>query len=310
MSRRDMKVKWNSWYIMMNWFIDEIKQIFQLYIINENIQDDKINATDWLIFRNIRNFLKSFYRRIKEIENRFATINRIFSVLNYLFDRFDDAMYDFANNDFMKLFFEIEHDKLKKYWNKSISRTFVYVVVLILNFTQKWCYFEKHWNAKSIIKTKISFTKIWNTYNHIFFFTTNFSFSKENESSNFIVWMYRNREHRQTNELNQYFSESLDFNRNLNVIDWWLNQKTRLSTLIRMILNIFNISSMSFESKRIFFSLKHMITTKRISLIFKIIETLKCIKNWMKIDIFIDEKLIVVLILIEKMKKTHKKKRN
>ena len=305
MSVRDMKVKWNSWFVMMNWSIEQIKKALQLYILNENIQNDNISSFEWFLFRDIRNFLKSFQEITKKMKDRLAIINDYLSTLNYLFAHYESATYDFIDNDFMQLSFDVEFKNLQKYWDKNIKKALVYIVVVILNFAQKWSYFEAHWNSLSIVKTKIKITKLWNTYNRTFFATTISQFSEE-RSSDLTFWMYRNHGQKHTDELKQYFIESLNFNKDLNLITWWLNQRTKLSTLTCMILNIFCIPFMSFESKRVFSSLKHMITSKRVSLISKIIETLKCVKHWMKVDIFTNEKLIVVLILNDEMKKIYK----
>ena len=193
MSVRDMKVKWNSWFVMMNWFIEQIKKTLQLYILNENIQNDNINSFEWFLFRNIKNFLKSFQEITKKMKNRFAIINDYLSTLNYLFAHYENATYNFIDNDFMQLFLDVEFKSLQKYWDKNIKKILVYIVVVILNFAQKWNYFETHWNSLSIVETKIKITKLWNTYNRIFFLTIINQFSKK-KSSNLIFWMYRNHE--------------------------------------------------------------------------------------------------------------------
>ena len=70
-----------------------------------------------------------------------------------------------------------------------------------------------------------------------------------------------------------------------------------------MTLNIFCIPSMSFESKRVFSSTKHMIIEKRATLHPNTIEWLECVKNWMRAGIYIDIELIVMLTLLTQVKK-------
>ena len=118
-----------------------------------------------------------------------------------------------------------------------------------------------------------------------------------------MLWMTENREMMSTNELKLYINESIIRN-HIDFIVWWKKQRMRLSTFTRMIMNIFSISTMSFESKRVFSSTKHTIFVERASLKFDTIERLKCCKHWLKIEIYIDTEFIVLITLLKKTKKT------
>ena len=230
------------------------------------------------------------------MEGRLAIINGYLPALDYLLAHYESATYDFIDNDFMQLSFDAGSKSLQKYWDKNTKKAPVYIAAVILDPAQKWSYFEEHWDPLSIVEAKVKITKLWSTYNRTPVATT-VSQSSEERSSGLTFWMYRNHGQRHTDELEQYLIEPLDLNRDLNLITWWLNQRTRLSTLACMVLNIFCISSMSSEPERVFSSLKHMITPKRVSLTPEVIEALECVKHWMRVDIFTDEELTAVLAL-------------
>ena len=304
MLKRNHDIKWNAWYLMIDWSIrkKKIKTTIQSLLVEEtDLSNDYLSSIEWRTLKDIRDFLKSFYQCTKLIENRNATINKSLSVMNFLLNQYVEDLTKFADNDFMKLFIDADWKKLQKYWNKITELTSIYIAAIVLNSTQKWFYFEQHWMFTWIMKTKSKMQKLWRFYNITPVEFMRFLSSKKENASKFMLWMIKNRQMISTNELEQYINEPI-IRDHIDIIAWWRNQRTRLSTLTRMTMNVFSISVMFFESKRVFSSTKHTIIVKRVSLDSETIEWLECCKHWLKTEIYTDTELTALLELLEKMK--------
>ena len=66
-----------------------------------------------------------------------------------------------------------------------------------------------------------------------------------------------------------------------------------------MAINIYFISAMSSEAERVFSEVKRTISNSRDSLKSEIIELLKCLKSWFRLNIFTKEDLYAIIATIE-----------
>ncbi len=93
----------------------------------------------------------------------------------------------------------------------------------------------------------------------------------------------------ENNDINNYFVVSL-IKRNektSNVIEYWKNQETRYSLLVKMTKNVLAISCFDVEVKRLFNLAKNVIIYRRKRLNFQTIETMMMIKynlNYKKLN--------------------------
>jgi hypothetical protein len=116
MPKRDYRVRWNSWFIMLDWSINRIKPFLQFFSGDDpDLSDDILTASDWRTLTSIRNFLEPFYQITKYTEGRHATIDRVLPLLDFLLDRYETGALSHTADDFMKLSIDAGWKKLKEY---------------------------------------------------------------------------------------------------------------------------------------------------------------------------------------------------
>ena len=297
MPKRDHRVRWNSWYIMLDWSIDRIKPFLQSYIGDDpDLSNDILTASDWRTLTSMRDFLQPFFQITKYTEGRNATINRVLPSLDFLLDRYELGALSHTTDDFMKLSIDAGWKKLKEYWNKDVNRASIYIAAIALDPTRKMSYFTAHWQQDWIDQAKQQLQELWRTY-----FNTPTSTRplpdaviEEPEAPEFLRWMNATQPVTAVDELEQYLNEPLVYGR-INIITWWGGQRGRLPMLTRMAMDTFSIPAMSSEPERIFSSTKHIISDERASLKADTVEALECVKHWMQAGIYTDEDLNAVM---------------
>jgi hypothetical protein len=116
MPKRDHRVRWNFWYIMLDWSIDRIKPFLQSFIDDDpDLSDNILTASDWRTLTSIRDFLAPFFQITKYTERRHATINRVLPSLDFLLDRYELGALLHTADNFIKLAIDAGWKKLKKY---------------------------------------------------------------------------------------------------------------------------------------------------------------------------------------------------
>ena len=80
-----------------------------------NLFINLLNTKKWKTLDHIRDFLKTFYNAIKIIEDREAILDRVFSTINFLADRFERAIDKFVYYNIIRKFFYVDLIKLLKY---------------------------------------------------------------------------------------------------------------------------------------------------------------------------------------------------
>ena len=128
------------------------------------------------------------------------------------------------------------------------------------------------------------------------------TFEKTHVITKFMTWIKNDDDLMSLNELKQYVNEFRIQRKSndhiIDVITWWLKQRNKLSTFARMTLNILCISIMSSKTKRVFSSIKHLITNEKAFMHSNTIQTTKCVKYWMKMNIFIDVELTIMMSIL------------
>jgi len=297
MPKRDHRVRWNSWYIMLLWSIDRIKPFLQSFIGDDpDLSDDILTASDWRRLTSMRDFLAPFSQITKYTEGRHATINRVLPSLDFLLDRYELGALSHTEDDFMKLAIDAGWKKLKEYWNKDVDRASIYIAAIALDPTRKMSYFAAHWQLDWIEQARQQLQELWRTY----YYTPTSTRPppeaaiEEAEAPEFLRWMDATQPVTAVDELEQFLNEPLVYG-NINIITWWRGQRDRLPMLTRMAMDTFSIPAMSSEPERIFSSTKHIISDERASLKADTVEALECVKHWMQAGIYTDEDLNAVM---------------
>ena len=156
MPRRDQGTRWNSWYEMIDQALRGIKTpLTELLAEEPALTKDILSPGDWLTLTYVRDFLASFLATTKAIEGRSATLEKVLPSLDFLAERFDDAIIRFEDNPFMSSCLQAGYTKLLNYWNKT-DRAPVYVAAIVLDPTLKYSYFDS-WKPtwQSDIKEKM-----------------------------------------------------------------------------------------------------------------------------------------------------------
>ena len=303
MPKRNHDIRWNAWYLMVDWSIrkEKVKTAIQSLLAEEtDLSNDYLGPIEWRTLGDIRDFLEPFYQCTKLTEGRNATINRSLPVMDFLLDQYVEGLTKFADNDFMKLSIDAGWKKLQKYWNKTTELAPVYIAAIVLDPTQKWSYFEQHWMPTWIMEAKSKMQRLWRSYNTTPVESMRFPSPEEEDAPKFMLWMAKDRQVIPTDELEQYINEPI-IRGHIDIIAWWRDQRTRLPTLTRMAMSVFSIPAMSSEPERVFSSTKHTITVERASLGPETIEWLECCKHWLKAEIYTDTELTALLGLLEEM---------
>ena len=230
------------------------------------------------------------------------------SVFDFLMFRHETKFILYEFQSFMIISINSNYKKFEKYWNKIIVKISIYIIAIILNFNQKWNYFVD-WNENDKNKIKRLLQRLWFLYNMNYSNQIKISISITFEKIiakilkvfAFKRWMKKSLFNTKSqNELKQYLNESR-CNESKSILSWWKLQRKRFSVFTQLIINIFIIFNINFESKRIFSEVKHIVNKEKYSLHANIIETLKCLKLWFRADIFIQ--IDITTTMNKKLKK-------
>ena len=158
--RRDNGTRWNSWFYMLDWAIQKIKQPIITTIMEEpDLSKDLLNAEDWSILQHIRNFLLNFHHAIKATEGRCATLDGVLPTMDFLLEVFIEGTETYRNHPHMHKAIQAGYTKLLTYWNRT-ERSPAYIAGIVLNPIQKWSYFS-HWEPDWQPNMKPALQKFW-----------------------------------------------------------------------------------------------------------------------------------------------------
>lgn len=98
------------------------------------------------------------------------------------------------------------------------------------------------------------------------------------------------------NEVDQYLTQSR-LKKITTVISWWQNpaQKSLFPLLSLMAIDIFSISAMLSESKRVFSGTEISLSDNRASLTMITVKAMRCLKSWFRSGLFTKEEITQVM---------------
>lgn len=205
---RDHKIRWNTWFMVLERALDKIKDALQSFIFNEKeLANDVLTASDWETLLNIRNFLQPFYEATKFCEGRKATINRVLPVLDFLLEKYEEGGAQYADDEYMKLSIDSGWLKLQEYWNRT-DRAPVYIAAMVLDPTEKWAYFERRWKPEWVTEAKLTMQRLWHSYSSMTVAPIRLAALEETHATTeFMAWMEDDDDLVPLDELKQYVNE-------------------------------------------------------------------------------------------------------
>ena len=305
---RDNKTRWNSWYDMLDWAINKIKpSIIAVSAEKASLTQDVLTAEEWKTLGHIRNFLQSFHDATKATEGRSAGLEEVLPTMDFLAERFEEAIDTFESHVFMLGSLHAGYTKLLKYWNKT-ERSPAYIAAIVLDPTIKWTYFDD-WNPEWQPQMKSTLRTFWESSyrfsSSLISTATASSPALDFTANEYLNWRTKKRGMNGANtgdELERYLNEPLiPSSGRSSALNWWLEQaqRDRLPLLSRMAIDIYSIPAMSSEPERVFSGTKHTISDNRCKLTSETIEVLECLKSWFRLEIFTEEDLHAVASAIE-----------
>ena len=150
--RRDDFTRWNSWYDMLDWALNRVREAIINFVFNEpELADDQLTAADWAFLSEIRDFLGPFKDATLSTEGRTGQTSKIEDVLismDFLIHHFETvtAHYQERNNAYMVKSLDAGYSRLMHYYNKK-DRTPAYIAAVVLNPEYKWEVFDQ-WEAR------------------------------------------------------------------------------------------------------------------------------------------------------------------
>ena len=294
---RDQKTRWNSFYEMIDWSLERIKDAIIQYSAQEKeLEDDVLKSSEWEILQDIRDFLKPFFEVTLATEGRKHILEKILPSMEFLLSHYERALVKFEDNPYIVSCLDAGYTKLLKYFNIA-ERNSAYIAGVVLNPTRKWLMFKK-WKPKDLAAAKRAMTTLWQTdycTDHII--PTSSPSEREAPRSDFEAWdneMLADQDDAVVkDEYERYLAEGIVSIGTSTALEWWTNtaQRTRFPLLSRMAIDILSIPAMSSEVERLFSAAKNTIGDKRLRLTASSVEAIECLKSWFRLDLFTQEDL-------------------
>ena len=288
---------------MLDRAINKLKTpLIRICAEESGLAKDKLSPDEWRTLSNIRDFLQGFYDTTKANEGRRATLDKVLPSLDFMVNRFEQAIKVYANDEFMAASLHAGWTKSLLYWNRS-DRSPVYIAAIVLDPTLKWSYFDD-WQADWQPNLKGSMRRFWETNykpSEVTMMARQQANPMRTTNNEFLLWMQGRRRqqnsHTMADELDQYLSEPLLLQNDKTALDWWLasEQQSRFPYLSKMAIDIYSIPAMSSEPERVFSGAKHTLTDQRMRISIEVLELLECLKSWFKIGIFTETDLHAII---------------
>ena len=305
MPRRDNSTRWNSWYAMLDWAIERLKPAI-IAVTNEepDLARDILTAEEWKVLGYIRDFLRGFYFATKATEGYAATLERVLPTMDFLANKFEKAIEQFADHNYMRESLHTGYTKLLKYWNKT-ERSPAYIAAIVLDPTKKWKYF-KRWNPDWQPDIEATFKRFWEASYRSSTGLANYASATTpsaldiSPNNEFLQWQKDQEEDEVTGDEFEQYIHNHPFilpKEGRTALDWWLEpeQRKQFPLLSRMVIDIHSIPAMSSEPERVFSGARHTVSDQRASLKSKTIELLECLKSWFRLGIFTEQDLHAIV---------------
>lgn len=303
MVHRDQATRWNSFYDMVDWALEKIKEPLQIYTTGADaLREDILFSDDWRILEEIRDFLRSFHRATLVTEGQQSGLEKVIPTLDFLLEEFEQADAKYSNEDdkdnrvrhYLHTAVNAGWNKMLKYWNMH-QKSGVYIAAIVLDPGIKLLYFEdwdKKWKEDAVKALK----KLWKEE-----YRSNTGQAEyvlpppvEHDDKYDAFWARKKQKFNapviNKDELEAYlYTEPLvQLPQSVSALEWWKDaeQRRRLPRLSAMAIDILLIPAMSSEPERVFSGAKLTISDQRNSLKADTIEMLECLKSWYKVGLF------------------------
>ena len=294
---------------MIDWALRlSVKQAIQVYCFEEaELQLNTLSVQEWLDLADIRDFLQTFHDTTKATEGRLHGIDWVISIMNFLFNHYEKSMNKWSNNKAMKDHLETEWEKLKKYYKLTDSVP-AYQAAIVLDFTQKWSYFEKNWadmHSEWISDAQRAVLDLWiNDYKSTALSNLRQEIASDTTASDneFLQYFNKRSTVRVDDEYQTYLRESILPSELIeNPLQYWLEslQRKWFPNLSLMTLNILSISVMTADTEHLFSAAKLTVSSQRHCIDSTILELLQCLKGWNQSSLVTTRVTVSLLILVQ-----------
>ncbi|KJZ68764.1 hypothetical protein HIM_11848 [Hirsutella minnesotensis 3608] len=282
--RRDNDTRWNSWYRMVEWALrPKIRQAITIFCAQEPaLQEDALNASDWVTLAEIYKFLEPFHdATLADESSATSSISDILPTMDYLLHHIETARET--------TMMETAWAKLADYY-ELIEDSRLYSAATVLNPSLEWAYMEQTWKEKTewIERAKSRVAQLWReTYNS----TTSCPAVRQGcaQDSNarrpngYKTWMKEQKTtifNMDDDEYEVYCREPVMMIPD--PLKWWLEpaQRRRFPNLSLMVVDILSIAPMSTETEKLFPKAKATVTDQRGSMGIETVNILEFLRSW------------------------------
>lgn len=304
---RDNATRWNSWFRMLARALKLIEAI-QIYCFKNRdlLQDDTLSPSEWEDLKKLIYFLQAFSDATQASEGRYATVDLILPIMDFLLETLEDGKVAHTSDKFMGPCCNAGWAKLEKYYSLT-NRSAAYTAAIVCCPQYKWQYFtDVAWPQEWVDNARIIVRDMWES---------EYKGSQPPElvpdvdaetipqENAFLKW----RKQKTApliiqDEYTQYVNSPVV----VGIKDpraWWLEptQRRTYPNLSKMALDLLSIPAMSAEVERLFSSCKITITDRRNQIGIDSVEAIECLKSWMRKNNinFVDSEVGDMLSLLE-----------
>ena len=290
---RDNATRWNSWYRLIFRAI-LLKRPIQIFCFKnlDWLGEDTLTDEDWRQLELLKTFLEKFSDATLACESRFATIESILPIMEFLLDTLEVGKETYVADAFLGPCCKAGWEKLDKYYSLT-EESPAYAAAIILCPTEKLTAFNKWaWPEAWVEKARKMVLNLWETeykgHTSPIEESSQAVQASDKRENSFWAWQKSLAVVLEVgDEYAQYLaSPILRLNpaelKTFNPRAWWLepSQSRLYPNLSRMALDLLSIPAMSAEVERLFSNCKITITDRRASLGIESVEAIECLKSW------------------------------
>ncbi|KJZ69426.1 hypothetical protein HIM_11176 [Hirsutella minnesotensis 3608] len=291
--RRDNDTRWNSWYRMVEWALrPKIREAIMIFCAQEPaLQEDTLNASDWLTLDEIYKFLEPFYDATIANEGIMtSSISDVLPTMDYLLHHIETAR-ETTTIPHLATMMETAWAKLADYYELTEDSP-VYSAATALNPSLKWAYMETTWKEKKewIDRAKSRVAQLWRETCKSTTSCPPLGRGSAQEPATkrpnrYKMWMKEQKAtifNMDDDEYEVYCREPVMLI--ADPLKWWLDaaQRRRFPNLSLMAVDILSIAPMSAETERLFSKAKATVTDQRGSISVETLNLLECLRSWDK----------------------------
>lgn len=152
---RDNATRWNSWYRLIARAVQLMAEIKVFCFKHSDwLGEDTLSDEDWRQLQLLKVFLEKYSDATLACESRFATIETILPIIEFLLDSLEEGKATYVSNGFMGPCCKAGWDKLDKYYSLT-EESPAYAAAIILCPTEKFTAFRKwDWPEEWIEKAR------------------------------------------------------------------------------------------------------------------------------------------------------------